>query len=42
MTRAWVAGPMTAENGHEGRALASLAFGLGLWATILGVLNITC
>ena len=42
MTRAWVAGPMTAENGHEGRALASLAFALGLWATILGVLNITC
>ena len=33
---------MTAENGHEGRALASLAFALGLWATILGVLNITC
>ncbi len=31
---------MTADNGHEGRTLASLAFALGLWATVLGLLNI--
>ena len=40
MTRAPVAEPMTADNGHEGRTLASLAFALGLWATVLGLLNI--
>ena len=40
MTRASVAEPMTAEDGHDGRTLASLAFALGLWATILGILNI--
>jgi len=42
MTRASVAEPMTAEDGHEGRSLASLAFALGLWATVLGLLNIIC
>lgn len=42
MTRTWVAEPMTAENGHGGRGLSSIAFALGLWATILGILNITC
>ena len=31
---------MSAGNGHDGRGLASLAFALGLWATILGILNI--
>ena len=40
MTTTWVAEPMTAENGHGGRGLASLAFALGMWATILGILNI--
>ena len=40
MTRAPVAEPMTADDGHEGRTLASLAFALGLWATVLGILNI--
>ncbi|HII63625.1 MAG TPA: hypothetical protein HA279_08375, partial [Candidatus Poseidoniaceae archaeon] len=40
MTSAWVAEPMTAEDGREGRTLATLAFALGVWATILGVLNI--
>mgnify|MGYP001808892785 CR=1 FL=1 len=40
MTKASVAEPMTAEDGHEGRSLASLAFALGLWATVLGLLNI--
>jgi len=34
--------PMTADDGHEGRTLASLAFALGLWATVLGILNIMC
>ena len=40
MTSAWVAEPMTAEDGREGRTLATLAFALGVWATVLGVLNI--
>ena len=40
MTSAWVAEPMTVENGREGRTLATLAFALGVWATVLGVLNI--
>ena len=40
MTRAPVAEPMTADNRQEGRTLASLAFALGLWATVLGLLNI--
>jgi hypothetical protein len=40
MTRASVAGPMTEDNDHGGRTLASLAFALGLWATLLGILNI--
>ena len=40
MTSAWVADPMTAEDGREGRTLATLAFALGVWATALGVLNI--
>jgi hypothetical protein len=31
---------MTAEDGQDGRSLASLAFALGLWATVLGLLNI--
>ena len=40
MTKASVAAPRTADAGHDGRTLASLAFALGLWATILGILNI--
>ena len=32
---------MTAEDSQQGRSLASLAFALGLWATVLGLLNIT-
>ena len=40
MTRAPVAEPMSTDNGHGGRTLASLAFALGLWATVLGILNI--
>ena len=42
MTTTWVAEPMTAENEHGGRGLASIGFALGLWATILGILNIMC
>ena len=40
MTRAWVAKPMTAEDGREGRTLATLAFALGVWGAVLGILNI--
>jgi len=41
MTKAPVAGPMTTDDGsRDCRMLASLAFGLGLWAVMLGVINI--
>ena len=43
MTRTLVAGPMTDEaDGGNCRTLAGLAFGLGLWASILGIINIMC
>ena len=40
MTRAPVAGPMTEDNNRGSRSLASLAFALGIWGTMLGILNI--
>jgi hypothetical protein len=42
MTRATVAGPMTSEGKGDCRCLASLGFGLGVWALVLGVINLVC
>jgi len=40
MTRTLVAKPMSTNNDGDGRIIASLAVGLGLWGSILGILNI--
>ncbi|MEE2759672.1 MAG: hypothetical protein VYA86_06820 [Candidatus Thermoplasmatota archaeon] len=40
MTSAWVAEPMSTDDGREGRTLATLAFALGVWGMALGILNI--
>ena len=40
MTSAWVAEPMSTDDGREGRTLATLAFALGVWGMALRILNI--